>query len=671
MGLRAGAAQARPRMKAVSATLRAHQRGPDRRPYVRAIARAERWGVPLLPWRRLHRGGGRDCPHALAVSGGAVVRARNDGGALAVSRVAGPGPASDWSAWSALGAAAAGTGVALAARGAEVLLLSVAPDGRALQLRRSADGGASWAAALTLARETAAISWTAIAVRASNGDACAFYALAGGALRRLRRTGGRWETAGAAWTRGADVSAISGVAALHDGADYRLIVCGRARSPAARRVWSCLMGDGGFPADRWSGLNVVAESDAASAREFAGPCLFRPGGVDQRVGFAARDAGAEGRARVFTSHPPALTGGNPAGWSEPEPHEAASDHGLAAAAPDAANVWAATPDGVWHARLGGALDVSARVVEASWRLGAFGARARLALDAAGGGLDGLTPGGTVEIAPGYRSGAGGAPEYGVAVHAAIDRVLRETDGAGARLTLECSGHWERLAAWRAPQVWQSPAGGATREALFRRLCGRAGVRVGGSGGARWSGDRPAFALAPGESGLSAARRLLAATDEAVLSDGDGLAVSAPASAPVEAYGADGHPVASLALREGAPAANWVRLRGPGREADAHDFAGIARDGARLRLVRDDASSGAAARARAAAALARARREERTGLLVAPFHAGQELFDVVSVTDERLGLRARAFRVVEAGMEYARRPGRRPRYDSVLGLGEAP
>ncbi len=655
-------------MKAISATLRAHQRGPARLPHVRAIARAERWGVPLLPWRRLYRGAERDCPHALAVSGGAVVRARNDGGALAVSRVASPGPASAWGVWSALGAAASGTGVALAARGAEVLLLSVAPDARALQLRRSADGGASWGAATTLARETAAIAWTAIAVRASDGDACAFYALAGGALKRLRRTGGRWETAGTAWTRGGGVSAIGGVAALHDGADYRLIVCGRARSPATKHVWSCLMGDGGFPADRWSGLNAIAESDAASAREFAGPGIFRPGGVDQRACFAARDAGADGRARVFTSHPPALTGGNPAGWSEPEPHEAASAHGLAVAAPDAANVWAAAPGGVWHARLAGAIDVSARVVEASWRLTPFGARARLALAASGGGLDALAPGGTVEIAPGYRSGAGGAPEYGAALHAAIDRVLRETDGTGARLTLECSGHWERLAAWRAPQVWQSPAGARTREALFRRLCGRAGVRVSGGGGPRWSGDRPAFALAPGESGLAAARRLLAVTDEAVVSDGDGLAVSAPAAAPVESYGAGGHPIASLALRAGAPAANWVRLRGPDGDADAHDFAGIARDGARLRLVRAHAAAGAPARAHAAAALAQARREERAGLLVAPFHAGLELFDAVAVTDARLGLRARAFRVVEAGMEYVRRPGRRPRYDSVLGLG---
>ena len=54
--------------------------------------------------------------------------------------------------------------------------------------------------------------------------------------------------------------------------------------------------------------------------------------------------------------------------------------------------------------------------------------------------------------------------------------------------------------------------------------------------------------------------------------------------------------------------------------------------------------------------------------MAPFHPGLELFDAITVTDEGLGLRERSFRVVELGMEYSRRPGRRPRYDSIVGLG---
>ena len=656
-------------MRPLSATLRAHQRGSDRLPYVRVIVRAERWGVPLLPWERLYRGNEADCPHALAVTAdGALIRARNESGALAVSRVANPNP--DWGAWTSIGVAQDETGVALAARANEVLLASVERGGRALVLRRSVDGGLTWQAPRTLAREGTAISWVALAIRASDGDACVFYTQGAGVLKRLRRRDGAWDSVAVSWNRGGGVSALTGVAAVHDGFDYRLIVSGRAHPSGSKHVWSAFLGDGGFPEDFWSGLNVIAESDASSAREFGGPGVFRPGGADQRTCFAARDSGGEPGARVYTSHPPALIGGNPDGWSEPEPHEAASAHGLAVATQGATTVWGSTPDGVWRARLEPGRDLTDRLVEASWRLEPFATRARVALDDSGGALPDLAPGSTVEIAPGYRSSDGSAAEFGLSVHAVIDRVIRESAAGRARVVLECSGHWERLAAWRASQVWQSRAGERSREQLFRRLCARAGIRTSGQGGEDWSGSHPAFAISPGESGLSAARRLLGTSRVAIFSSGERLTVSPPTEEVAERFGPDAHPVGTVGLGDGAPASNWVRAQGPASDADAHDFASIYRDGQRLRLVRSlDAGSGAQALAHAAASLERDRRERRAGLLVAPFHPGLELFDPITITDARLGLRERPYRAVELGMEYSRRPGGRPRYDSVVGFGE--
>ncbi len=658
-------------MRPIPNSLKVHQRGPDRLPHVRAIIRAERWGVPLLPWERLYTGDERDCPHALAVAGeGTVIRARNDAGALAVSRVSNPGADSDWSTWTELGKAEPDTGVALGARGSEVLLLSVARGGRVLALRRSSDGGATWGAAQTLVRESAAIKWLALEVRASDGDACAFYTQGTDVLKRLRRREGAWDASGTNWTRGGQVSALTGVGAMHDGHDYRLVVSGRAHPSGRKQVWSAFLGDGGFPTDFWSGLSVIAESDASSAREFAGPGVFRPGGLDQRACFAARDAGGEPGSRVYTSHPPASVAGNPEGWSEPEPHEATSAYGLAVATPEPGTTWGSTPDGVWRARLGRSLDVSEHIVEASWRLAPFATRARLVLDDSGGVLPELAPGRTVEIAPGYRSGAGGGPEYGGSVHVVIDDVTRERGEGQARVVLECSGHWERLAAWRPSQVWQSAAGEYSRERLFWRLCASAGIRVSGQGGEDWSESGPAFAVSPGESGLSAARRLLGTSRVAVLSTGDGLAVSEPGREAVERFGEGDHPAARVALGDTAPASNWVRAQGLTIDADAHDFASIYRDGQRLRLVRSlDAGTGAQALDHAAASLERDRREQHAGVLVAPFHPGLELFDAITVTDERLGLRERPFRIVELGMEYSRRPGRRPRFDSIVGLGE--
>ncbi|MXW25514.1 MAG: hypothetical protein F4Z77_04340 [Dehalococcoidia bacterium] len=660
-------------MKPISATLRDHQRRPDRLPHVRVTVRAERWGVPLLPWERLYAGDEGDCPHALAVTGdGAVVRARNDGGAIHVSRVANPGAASSWGVWSKLGDVEADTGVALAARGSEVLLLSVASGGRSLELHRSADGGTTWSAAVALVRESADIGGVALAIRASDGDACAFYISGTTVLKRLRRRAGSWDATGIAWNRGGEVSALTGVGATHDGSDYRLIVSGRAHPAGSKHVWAAFLGDTRFPLDSWSGLNVIAESDASSAREFTGPSVFRPGLVDQRAVFSATDAGSETPARVYTSHPPAFVLGNPEGWSEPEPHEATSAFGLAVATPDAATAWASTPDGVWRARLAPRLDLSEALVEASWRLAPFATRARVVLDDAGGALTGLAPGSTVAISPGYRSAPGEAPEYGLTVNVVIDRVTRESAAGRARVVLECSGHWERLASWRASQVWQTAPGDLSRESLFWLLCARVGVRAGGQGGEDWSRSAPAFVIPPGESALSAARRLLGSSRVAVVPDGQGLAVSVPGDDIAERYGPGAHPVDAVGLGDAAPPTNWVRARGPAHDADAHDFASIYRDGQRLQLVRTlDAGTGAGAQAvaHAAAYLDRDRRERGDGFLVAPFHAGLQLYDAIAVTDERLGLRERPFRIVELGMEYSRRPARAPRYDSVLALGE--
>lgn len=660
-------------MKPITATLHDHQRRPDRLPHVRVTVRAERWGVPLLPWERLYTGDEGDCPHALAVTGGgAVIRARNDAGALHISRAANPGAASSWGVWTKLGDAEDGTGVALAARGSEVLLLSVASGGRALELRRSADAGVTWSASRTLVRESADIGAVALPIRASDGDACAFYISGTNVLKRLRRRAGSWDAAGVAWNRSEEVSALTGVGATHDGGDYRLVVSGRAHPAGSKHVWAAFLGDTRFPVDSWSGLNVIAESDASSAREFTGPSVFRPGLVDQRAVFSATDTGSETPARVYTSHPPTFVLGNPEGWSEPEPHEATSAFGLAVATPDAATAWASTPDGVWRARLAASLDVSEALVEASWRLAPFATRARVVLDDAGDALPGLVPGSTVAISPGYRSAPAEAPEYGLTVSVVIDRVTRESAAGRGRVVLECSGHWERLASWRASQVWQTATGDLSRERLFWHLCARVGVRAGGQGGEDWSRGAPAFVIPPGESALSAARRLLGSSRVAVVSDGQGLAVSVPGDDIAERYGPGGHPVDAVGLGDAAPPTNWVRARGPAHDADAHDFASIYRDGQRLQLVRTlDAGTGAGAQAveHAAAYLDRDRRERGDGFLVAPFHAGLQLYDAVAVTDERLGLRERPFRIVELGMEYSRRPGRPPRYDSILTLGE--
>src|SRR5689334_4667841 len=126
-------------MQTLSASLIAHQRSAARIPAVLLTARDRRAGVALFRWERWYSGSEPVSPHAAAVAGdGSLLRARNDGGTLYVSRVASPGSGSSYSSWNSLQTGlVAGSGVALAARTGEALIAYTR--GTTLYVRASAD----------------------------------------------------------------------------------------------------------------------------------------------------------------------------------------------------------------------------------------------------------------------------------------------------------------------------------------------------------------------------------------------------------------------------------------------------------------------------------------------------------------------------------------------------
>src|SRR6185503_8262308 len=138
-------------------------------------------------------------------------------------------------------------------------------------LRTSSDHGATWSASTTLVTEASAIGSVALALRASNGNACAFYTLGTSTtLKRLRRTAGAWAGSGTNWTRSGSVATLTGLAAVHSG-DFYLAITGTEVTTLNPRVWSVAMGDTILPSNAWSTLVNVQESDAASGLSFAHP----------------------------------------------------------------------------------------------------------------------------------------------------------------------------------------------------------------------------------------------------------------------------------------------------------------------------------------------------------------------------------------------------------------
>ncbi|MEX0784230.1 MAG: hypothetical protein WD557_16440 [Dehalococcoidia bacterium] len=666
-------------MHSLSDELIAHQRGSQRRPVVQVRGLARRFGVRVLRWERYYTGAEPGSPHAVAIADdGSLVRARNDAGTLYVQRVASPGPGSTYSSWANLASVTSGTGVAMASRAGELLLAYVDSAGLTLRVCSSTDDGATWSAATAVVTEASAIGSVAVAFRA-NGDACLFYTLGTGTtLKRLRRTGGTWAGSGTNWTRSGDVASITGLAACHDGGDFSLVVTGTTVTTLHPRAWGARMGDGLLPANAWSALTPIAEADAASTTTFSAPAIMAHEG-DIHATFVQRETGDVAADRVMYTHPAHLTDVN-APWSEPAPQEASGTEGLALGVGDGA-AWAATPSGVWRAPAPDPDLLSERLVSCAVDVRPAAASCRVTLDNADGALTGVPneafpatmAGGTIEVSAGYLGGEDGEAEFGAPQRFVIDRVRHSALRGKRVVVIEASGAWEHASRWHATQAWQTAAGVLARSQVFAHIAARAGI--GHANGGRppssdWSSGAPSFALLPGESASAAIARLLAVVSDGVRPDSDSFLLTGCADDDPSdyAYAPGEHPIASFTPADEGPRANWVRVQGPDRYAEAFDAASVAAHGPRLAQVRNlDATTDAKATAMAAGALRRAQWSTPMGRLVAPCNVGQQLFDVVTVTSETHGIDARDFRVIGCAWEYERGSGT-PRFDSNLELG---
>jgi len=133
-------------------------------------------------------------------------------------------------------------------------------------------------------------------------------------------------------------------------------------------------------------------------------------------------------------------------------------------------------------------------------------------------------------------------------------------------------------------------------------------------------------------------------------------------------GAGSHPITTVELKSELPRRNWMRVQGTGRYADGIAPAAAYAGGPQLQVVKNsDAMTDAKVVASAANALRRELVQEVAGEMVAPFNAGQELFDLVTLDEPKLGLSDARYRVIGLGLEYRRGP-KGARYDSVLTLG---
>lgn len=705
----------------LAATLAAHQRGPARLPALRVRALPTRAGFPVLRWQRIYTGAENSQTAAATLTpAGTLLRFRNDGGTVRVNRVTDAETTdTGYGTWVSTGASAT-SGRGIAVDSITGLIVLVYPRGNTLYYRSSTDDGATWSAEATVVARAAAINWPAFAFREDASQGCAFFE-EGNAVYRIRLTAVSpitWAAGATVWTR--SMATVTGVAATHRAGDFALIVTGTRTTTLEPEVNACHFGDQTFPADTWSTLKLVTESDPASTVAYRRPKIARlPSGSLTATFHYDENSATNPFDAYYETHPP-FGAGPTSEWTEPTPHEAEGNDGLALTCwrTGAGAVFAAVPSGVWRARLDENADLSPGVVQARATLRPFGASLRLELDDTDGALSLAAPsalfvGCAVELAIGYRSGTGGAAEYGAAWTFIADTISHRLDGKGRRLcTIEAHGLWELLGRWQAPQAWQVAAGSLSRAAIFSRIVARAAGILATSATSPeaptsdWTTPTPSWSLAQGEYASNAAKRLLQLTEDFARADGTvmeivGTSAVSPANHSFDwrPTGSE-HPVFDLEIIDGPKAVNWGRAVGPDRYADSVDFADLYATGPRRRIVRQlEATTNARAdgyargyrrsyrnsagewvsvvdagqRLQTPLALSEttiARHSADRGTLRVPVHCGLQLFDLLDVTHPLLLAGTATYRAVGLTLDYAAGAAGKPaRYDMEVALGD--
>jgi len=667
-------------MRELTGTLAAAQKAASRVPYVNLKAAARISGVVRLDWDRLYTGGEDDYFHALTMPGdGSLVRTRitlpGDSRKLYRQRVSDPGPESDFSSWIYTGQYNCVV-VAAASQGAEVSIFWI-NSSRQIRRIKSTDNGASWGSPeLIDYSPTTAINGLAAAYKPS-GDLAVFFA-DGSTLYVKKHAGGGWQSK-TAWDK--STGELSGVAVVY-GSDWDLLVTGQD-ADGNYRLWSVVYGDGGeVSSGSWSTLKELASAPSGGDYQYASPFLDRPDTF--RCFQVEQFAGSQSYNRPFWSHAVPDTGFTEGLWHEPVPFNLSSEYGLAIAH-HGDYCWMSNPAGVWRAVLAEqSLDLTADIILLRQEAGPWNGSltAELRNDQSQyaspgtGSLSVLSPGAELRLGLGCTTPEGNEIISGLSF--LLEAFEHTSRGGDARLRLHAQDAWQVVGRWRARHQfrWNKDSDEMSVRDILAFVLSRVGIKLEAkSQSSVMTGYYPDFTIHPGNDGIGVVRRLLSFVPDVLFVEGGKAFVINPLSTdnPVYSYGNE-HVVLEGAYWRGAWQMNRVQVEGydPAAEepiiVDSFEWDQITRFHDRLLQVEDrNLGSVAEAGDRGEAYLREAEMKSAAGAIRVPVNCGQQLYDVVDITDARAGLESERMRVV--GIDLVYHPSRGD-YEQRLSLGAA-
>jgi len=657
-------------MRSLSPTLLSAQQQATVTPYVRVEARNQIAGVVRYDWSRLYTGLEDDYFHAVTMPGdGSLIRVRItppvDSRKLYRQRVPAPGPSSDFSQWTYTNQYNAAA-VACASLGSEVSIFWADAINRKIQRIKSTDYGVSWGSPEVLDYSpTTSVSGMAAAYK-PNGDLALFFTDQA-TLYVKKYISGQWQ-AKVAWDK--STGDLSGVAALYEN-DWNLLVTGKD-SAGNFKLWSLIYGDGGdVAADSWSELKELASAPSGGRFEYHQPFLDKPDVY--RCFFVEKFTGSEAYSRPFWSHsvPGARFIDNL--WREPVPFNLSSAYGLAIAH-YGDYCWLSNPAEVWRAKLTTqSLDLTADILAVREELGETSGRLLVELrndegqyaSPGQGSLSLLDIGCQLDFSPGYRTTAGDEVSSGQTF--SLEAYEHTSSGGKASLILYARDGWGEIATWRARHQfrWNKSSSQMSVKDILAFVLARVGLKLEvKSESSAITSFYPDFTISSGESGESVIRKLLSFVPDVLFIEGNKAYIVNPQPSDSSVYSYGGaHQILEGRYKQGAWELNRVQVEGydtGGAQVivvDSFAWDEIDRLYDRLRQLEDsNLNTVAQAQQRGEAYLRGAEIASAGGSILVPVNCGQQLYDVIDITDSRAGLISEKRRVLGLTLVYDPRRG---------------
>ena len=651
-------------MRTLSPTLLAAQKADSHIPYVKVLARNKMAGVIRLIWDRLYTGIEPDYYHAVTMPGdGSLIRVRvgpgDDNNKLYRQRVVSPGPQSDFSVWTYTGQYGC-QAVTVASYNAEVSIFWVNLN-QELKYLMSTDYGVTWGSAVTL--DYSPYTWVEgiSATYKPNGDIAIFFT-SENALYIKKRVGGNWQ-AKSAWDK--STGYLTSVAVVYEG-DWNLIVTGQD-SAGNYMVWSLVYGDGGaVPAGEWSDLKEFASAPAGGNYEFRSVYLDKPDVF--HAFYIEKFNGVQSYSRPYRSSIVSETEFLSGLWREPVPFDLSSEYG-AAIGHHGNYCWLSTPNGVWRASLAEQnLELTVDVLNTRLEIQPTNGRLTVELrndsgkyhSPGVGNLLALDTGCQLDISPGYVTSQGNEVSAGLSFW--LEAYEHTSSGGKASLLLHAVDGWRLLGGWKARHQfrWNKDTEDVSVKQMVEFVLARVGLKLEvKSESSVVTGFCPDFTIHPGDTGTAIVTRLLSFVPDALFFEGATAYLVYPqaSDSSVYSYG-QSHVIFQGRYRTGAMETNQLYIEGYDADTDApialdvFNWEQLEKFPERFQLVADrNIGTVSQADDRGEALMRKFETEAISGVIRVPINCGQQVYDVVDITDSRAGLSAAMRRVVGIILSY--------------------